>query len=182
MKKTAVTHRPLERSLPLTLLRTREAVFKQFAPELRAMGLTAQQWRVLRVLNELDDLSMSELAQQSFVMLPSLSRIVKNLVKQGYIDKKQSDTDQRSYSISLNPKGKEQVKNHRQKLEMVYEEIEATFGYGKLQLLFELLNELTDKCQQLNSSKTTEQQLDTQQMNIQGGGHSTIIYSKVNNG
>ena len=41
-----------DRSLPIMLLRAREAVMKRFRPMLKAHGLSEQQWRVLRVLNE----------------------------------------------------------------------------------------------------------------------------------
>ena len=38
------------RNLPLLLLQAREAVFARFRPLLNAVGLTEQQWRVVRAL------------------------------------------------------------------------------------------------------------------------------------
>ena len=45
--------RNVSRSLPVALLRTREAVMRQFRPVLRSVDLTEQQWRVLRALDSI---------------------------------------------------------------------------------------------------------------------------------
>ena len=45
-----VPMREFSRSLPMSLLRAREAVMRQFRPSLRDHGLTEQQWRILRAL------------------------------------------------------------------------------------------------------------------------------------
>ena len=41
---------PFSRSLPMQLLRAREAVMQRFRPHLRGHDMTDQQWRVVRVL------------------------------------------------------------------------------------------------------------------------------------
>ena len=46
--------REFSRSLPMSLLRAREAVMRQFRPSLRNHGLTEQQWRILRALTAVD--------------------------------------------------------------------------------------------------------------------------------
>ncbi len=46
--------RPFERSLPMQLMLAREAVMQRFRPHLNARGLTDQQWRIVRALNEVD--------------------------------------------------------------------------------------------------------------------------------
>ena len=41
----------VSRSLPMQLMRAREAVMKRFRPHLTERGLTDQQWRVIRPLS-----------------------------------------------------------------------------------------------------------------------------------
>jgi hypothetical protein len=48
------TSRSFARSLPMALLKAREAVMVRFRPSLRAHGLTEQQWRVLRIMSVAD--------------------------------------------------------------------------------------------------------------------------------
>src|SRR5438105_334324 len=43
--------RPFSQSLPMALLRAREAVMRHFRPSLQAAGLTEQQWRTMRALS-----------------------------------------------------------------------------------------------------------------------------------
>src|SRR3954467_14591331 len=71
-----VPMRDFSRSLPMSLLRAREAVMRQFRPSLREHGLTEQQWRILRALAAIDSIEVTELARTAFVLGPSLSHIL----------------------------------------------------------------------------------------------------------
>src|SRR6202051_4457534 len=71
--------REFSRSLPMSLLRAREAVMRQFRPSLRNHGLTEQQWRILRALTAVDAIEVTELARVAFLLGPSLSRILRDL-------------------------------------------------------------------------------------------------------
>ena len=58
--------REFSRSLPMSLLRAREAVMRQFRPSLRNYGLTEQQWRILRALTAVETIEVTELARVAF--------------------------------------------------------------------------------------------------------------------
>ena len=73
--------RGFDRSLPMALLKAREAVMKKFVPALREHNLSPQQWRVIRAVHEQDGVDISELAERCYLLMPSLSRIVPNLEK-----------------------------------------------------------------------------------------------------
>ncbi len=137
--------RGFERSLPMALLRAREAVMKKFLPALREHELSAQQWRVIRALNEVSALDISELAERCFLLKPSLSRILQNLEQRALIRRVQSTQDNRRSLISLTEDGHALfAKVEPQSVER-YNHITETFGYGKLELLYELLDELVEK-------------------------------------
>src|SRR3954454_3510617 len=80
-----VPMRDFSQSLPMALLRAREAVMRQFRPSLRRQGLTEQQWRLLRALAAVDAIEVTELARVAFLLGPSLSRIVRDLEARGLI-------------------------------------------------------------------------------------------------
>ena len=67
--------RDFSRSLPMSLLRAREAVMRHFRASLRAHGMTEQQWRILRALASIDRTEVTELARMAYLLGPSLSRI-----------------------------------------------------------------------------------------------------------
>ena len=78
--------RPFEQSLPMALLRAREAAMRRFRPLLAAHALTEQQWRVLRALTATDKaVEPTVLAELTFLLAPSLSRILSNLEGRGLI-------------------------------------------------------------------------------------------------
>jgi len=134
--------RNFERSLPMTLLQTREAVMKQFIPSLKEHGLTPQQWRVIRALEHESDLDISTLAQRCYLLMPSISRIITHLDKEKLIERKVGDTDQRRSKISLTPAGNELFAKVAPESIKRYVAIEEKFGTRKLELLYELLDDL----------------------------------------
>ena len=123
---------------------------KQFTPHLRQHDLSAQQWRVLRALYDREvagepQIEMKALAEQCFLLMPSLSRIAQHLDQRGLIQREASKTDQRRSMIRLSEDGKKLVELMSPQSEARYQRITEVFGYGKLELLYELLDELTEK-------------------------------------
>src|SRR5438045_7027060 len=90
-----VPMREFSRSLPMSLLRAREAVMRQFRPSLRDYGLTEQQWRILRALTSVDTIEVTELAQVAFLLGPSLSRILRDLEARDLIERRVVKAEQR---------------------------------------------------------------------------------------
>src|ERR1700680_2342771 len=93
------------RSLPMSLLRAREAVMRQFRASLRGYGLTEQQWRILRALAAVDTIEVTELAQVAFLLGPSLSRILRDLEARRLIERRTAKTDLRRGVVSISEKG-----------------------------------------------------------------------------
>ena len=137
--------RQFDRSLPMALLKAREAVMKKFSPALKEHDLSPQQWRVIRVLVEVDELDASEIAQRCALLLPSLSRILQNLHKRRLVDRNPDAGDQRRSMISITPAGRALFEALSPVNEARYAYITEKFGYGKLELLYELLEELVEK-------------------------------------
>ena len=94
--ETAVRRVPMRefsRSLPMSLLRAREAVMRHFRPSLRNHGLTEQQWRILRALASIDAIEVTELAHVAFLLGPSLSRILRDLEARHLIERREAIYD-----------------------------------------------------------------------------------------
>lgn len=151
--------REFRRSLPMSLMKAREAVMKTFIPKLREHDLSSQQWRVLRALfdaveSDNPEVEMSLLADRCFLLMPSLSRIVQNLEQRKLIKRRTSDSDKRSSMIKISKSGISLVNILAPSLEQRYAHITEVFGYGKLELLYELLDELTTKLQAADTDST----------------------------
>ena len=134
--------RDFSRSLPMSLLRAREAVMRQFRPSLRNHGLTEQQWRILRALTAVDAIEVTELARTAFLLGPSLSRILRDLEARQLIERRTAKTDLRRAVVSISAKGLKLIEAVAPTSEAIYAEITGRFGARKLAELQEMLGVL----------------------------------------
>lgn len=130
------------RSLPIALLRAREAVMAYFRPHHRKGGITEQQWRVIRVLYLDGEMDAAELARRSYLLAPSLSRILKDLEAAGYLTRRPGDRDSRQSLLSLSAKGSATVTGAAPFLDRIHREIARRAGPGRVDELLALLDEL----------------------------------------
>lgn len=128
----------------MALLRTREAVMCLFRPGLRGVGVTEQQWRILRALAHAGPLEVTELAEATFLLAPSLSRILPDMEKRQLVARKQVDSDLRRSVVSLQPKGLRLIATHAPQSERIYAQIAERFGEERVTRLFVLLHELQE--------------------------------------
>jgi len=134
--------REFSRSLPMALLRAREAVMRQFRPSLRDAGLTEQQWRILRALAAGDQIEISELARETFLLGPSLSRILRDLEARRLIRRRSPQSDLRRGLVSVTPAGLALLSAVAPVSEAIYAEITRRFGAEKLEALHDMLHAL----------------------------------------
>ena len=137
-----VPMREFSRSLPMSLLRAREAVMRQFRPSLRRHNLTEQQWRILRALTSVETIEVTELARVAFLLGPSLSRMLRDLDARGLIDRRSAEADLRRGVVSISPKGLKLIEAVAPTSEAIYAEITGRFGARKLAELQDMLGEL----------------------------------------
>jgi len=137
-----VPMREFSRSLPMSLLRAREAVMRQFRPSLRNHGLTEQQWRILRALTAVDTIEVTELARVAFLLGPSLSRILRDLEARQLIERRTAKADLRRAVVSISAKGLKLIEAVAPTSEAIYAEITNRFGARKLAELQDMLGVL----------------------------------------
>ncbi len=134
--------REFEHSLPMALLRAREGVMRHFRPILADHDVTEQQWRVLRALNDATaPISVGELAERTFLLGPSLSRMLASLDERGLIERA-AGNDARRAEISISPAGMALVTRIAPLSEAAYEQIEHQLEPGEFDQLADLLARL----------------------------------------
>jgi homoprotocatechuate degradation regulator HpaR len=134
--------RDFSRSLPMSLLKAREAVMHHFRPHLQFYGITEQQWRVLRALTTVESIEVMALADATFLLPPSLSRIVKDLEERRLINRRTSEQDMRRGIISISEEGRRLIKVAGDHSEAIYAEITRRYGAEKLVEVQGMLREL----------------------------------------
>jgi homoprotocatechuate degradation regulator HpaR len=134
-----VQMRDFSKSLPMSLLRAREAVMRQFRPSLRRHNLTEQQWRILRALSAVEAIEVTELARVAFLLGPSLSRILRDLEARELIERRTAKADLRRGLVSISQKGLKLIELIAPTSEFVYAAIAQRYGAQKLAQLQNML-------------------------------------------
>ncbi|MFN3348673.1 homoprotocatechuate degradation operon regulator HpaR [Pseudorhodoplanes sp.] len=134
--------RPFQRSLPMQLMLAREAVMQRFRPHLNAHGLTDQQWRIIRALNEVEALDIAALSRACCLHTASLSRTLPNLEAEGLIARRANKDDQRRVSVSLTAKGRRLFETVAPQSEAIYAQLAREIGPQRLEQVYGLLDEV----------------------------------------
>ncbi len=113
-----------------------------FRPILQEVGLTEQQWRVIRALNEYEELESKQLAQICCILSPSLTGIINRLESSGYIKRRKSTEDQRRILISLTQSTRDMFAQFSPLVEARYSEMTNQLSPEKMALLHQLLDEM----------------------------------------
>jgi homoprotocatechuate degradation regulator HpaR len=105
-------------------------------------GINEQGWRVLRVLGERGPLELSMLAKEACLLLPSLTRIARNMEAEGLITRQTPPEDRRKAVVTITAKGTDLIARHAGESAAYFQRLEAEFGTERLETLLDLLEGL----------------------------------------
>jgi homoprotocatechuate degradation regulator HpaR len=128
--------RRFSESLPMLLLRAREVAMGHFRPILNSHGITEQQWRALRALDELGELTAAGLAEECALLAPSMTRIIRHLGREGLVLVGRSRRDQRELRLRISAKGKRLVARIGPEIETAYAAIRQQLQPEHMNALF----------------------------------------------
>jgi homoprotocatechuate degradation regulator HpaR len=140
-ERAAFPYPPFNKTLPMLLLATREALTQRFRHLNQAYGLTEQQWRVIRALAEVEGLEIHALSARCRIHAASLSRILPKLDRAGLIERSAKAADQRCVIVSLKPRGRQLIGDLALEATRVYERLARDVGAERLARMYETLEE-----------------------------------------
>jgi len=76
------------------------------------MGITVEQWILLKIIEENDGLTQKELADKSLRDPASITRTLDLLNKKGFVERRPVEDNRRQYSICLKKEGKSFIKKY----------------------------------------------------------------------
>ena len=130
------------RSLPIALLRARERVMGPLRNMLADVGITEQQWRVLRVLQENGPMEPTRIADQACLLLPSLTRMLQKLEEKKLIQRKPDKTDRRRQIVKITAKGARVIDDNLDRSLALLDQVRQKLGPERHDSLLDLLNAL----------------------------------------
>ncbi|MDF1694521.1 MAG: MarR family transcriptional regulator [Saprospiraceae bacterium] len=81
------------------------------------VDITPEQWIVLDKLDLKGEMSQKEIGNESFKNAPTISRIIDNLVRKGYVSRTSEESDRRKTAISLTQEGEKVIQLCRQEVD-----------------------------------------------------------------
>ena len=130
------------RSMPMSLLRAREAVMSWFRPMLSKYDVTEQQWRVIRALGESSPLEAAELAERTSILAPSLTRIIKALVDRKLITRTKSAGDARRIKLSITMTGQRLIDKVSPEANAIYATLKKQMGAKQYEETLDILEDI----------------------------------------
>jgi len=132
------------RNLPMLLLRARESSMRYFLPSLKKHGLTEQQWRVIRVLNDFGKMETGRIAEEACILAPSLSGVLERMQAGGLIERHRPQSDQRKVYVNLTAHSKKLVQQISPEIEARYQQLSQLMCQQDLMALYALLDKLIE--------------------------------------
>ncbi len=144
----------IRRSLPISLLRTREMIMDDLRPILNRYDITEQQWRVLRVIEEASEpVYAKTIAERACLLAPSLTRILRTLDERGFLDFHPDGKDRRRFKVSLNQKAMDFINEVSPHTLKSLKNLQNIVGLERWDALIEVLNQIQDDITQARKSE-----------------------------
>jgi len=105
-------------------------------------GVTEQQWRVLRVLQETGPMEPTQIAADACLLLPSLTRILQKLENKKLISRSQNRDDRRKQVVRITEAGERLIAANLQTSLELLAQVRDRMGAERYDALLDLLNEL----------------------------------------
>jgi len=103
-----------------------DAVLPRFRKIFKKFGLTEQQWRVLRVLWEIDSVALRTLAEITLIPAPSLVGIIDRLETSDLVQRRRSKSDRRVVYIHATNTGQKLEQKVQPEVDRLYAELQAS--------------------------------------------------------
>ena len=107
--KELIKENELDLSTLVVFTRAEHTIHRKEYQTIKESGLTPAQFGVLEALYNKGDLKINELIEKILTTSGNITVVIKNLEKEGFIQKNADPKDKRSCIISITNKGKERV-------------------------------------------------------------------------
>ena len=154
MTKNPSLYEPTSRSLPISLLQTRELIMEVVRPMLVRHSITEQQWRVLRVISEDVRLDASTVAARACRLAPSVTRIVRALAKRGFISSVRDVSDKRRTVLQLTEAGDAFLEKVSPESAEIFAKLRHTVGAERWEQLTTLLSDIRSDIQATDTDQS----------------------------
>lgn len=131
--------------LSYLLARASQAVYKEFEKTVNAAGLASLEWRVLATLNDVESMTIGDLAREVLAKQPTLTKLIQRMRDAGWVDCSADADDARRTRVAATLRGRRTIE--RLMMAAKAHEAEALVGFsaGQVETLKAVLRTLIDR-------------------------------------
>lgn len=118
--------------------------------QIKPHGFTTSQAYVLTQLNQTPELTMNELSDKLNAQTSTMTRIVDNLVRDGYVSRSRDESDRRTVMVSLTDKGAVTADKLEKDIKEYYRKIVAFLPEGQVEEVLRATKLLVEAFDQAN--------------------------------
>jgi homoprotocatechuate degradation regulator HpaR len=126
-------------NLPQRLLKARDELMVHFRPILNHFGVTEQQWRILRALDQQGQLEPREIGDLCQISSPSMAGVLARMEQAGLVERNRMEGDQRRVIVTLSQQSRALLGQMGPLIDLQYSYIEQACG---TQIFIDLLSVL----------------------------------------
>lgn len=118
--------------------------------QVKPFGFTSTQCYVLLEILKIQSLTMNELSDKLNLNTSTMTRVIDNLVRDGYIIRTRDEIDRRIVLVSLTEKGTEAAMKLKESVNSYYKKIIASIPIGEVDNVLNSVNVLLDAFRKAN--------------------------------
>lgn len=133
------------RKFPFYWIARVESLYNQeMEKTLKMVGMDSSRWRVGLLLREHATLTISEIANEALMKIPTITKIVQRMEKEGLVTVYKQESDGRVRLVKLTAQGKSQVDMIVKTTAPIFENLFSKFTTEELDMFIELSQRLFD--------------------------------------
>ncbi|GGH79486.1 DNA-binding MarR family transcriptional regulator [Pullulanibacillus pueri] len=138
-----------DEAIGFNTVKTGKHITRLLNSRLKPYNLTAEQWTVLKRLDQQGDSSQKRLAEASDKDQATLTKILDLLESHAFIERVKNPNDRRSFLVCLTPKGRELTKSIYTVIEEIFEQIVAGLSTEELSNYQDVLRKIIHNIQDI---------------------------------
>jgi len=128
----------------MMLHRTLDTVIPLYRKVFKEHGITEQQWRILRVLWEINECTSAELAKKTLLPSPSMVGIIDRMSAKNLVSRNRSEEDRRIVNVSLTDKGRILQDKLMPQVDAIYEQMMSRCDDEAWQIMINTMQTIID--------------------------------------
>lgn len=139
------------------LNRTSATYTGAMASALKSVGMDQTQWRVLGILGDRSPASTSEIARRGVIKMPTLTRMLDRMERDGLIQRQSSSKDRRVVRISLTESGREALQHARMLSGQIYHLASRGISVEDMERTMHILKQMRRNMESADFDAATDQ-------------------------